>query len=371
MKNTILLIAGILLGYVVPSKSQFVVTPFRVQYVTNGTFIQARCSYLLDTTRDYVGEQIDTSGKKIRNVGLATVTTGGGTAINSAQIQSSIVQPVVNATLYRIIDVTGASASRIAELRDIPVSIYPPSASLVPSGIPAYKTTLSKGVFSLTAERKFGEWFLLEEFRYGVWQQARWMPIGGKATVILGQRYIGTGEPPTWRVSKWKIGNAVPMPPTPANFSFTPSEAYVAPLSTFAAADEQSVIITTNIVDKYYDNTNGLFYAWAWQRSFKALLFEDADEPTGPWTERAYWSCYNIDQLIVAAFNGALQKRYVRARLVDDCGQGTFVPSEDIMLGENIQIPTSSGPKAVARLVSPRMRLSPGVTLYLAMHPHK
>jgi hypothetical protein len=351
------------------ANAQFVVTPISVQYVTNGAYVQARCSYVLPPERTYVGEQVDASGRRIRIVGLAQLTTGGGTVTHHFQVQSSVVQPVTALTLYRIVDVTGASASRVAELRDIPCSIYPPGETLGPVGVPAYKTTTSKGVFSLTAERKFGEWFLLEEFRGGLWSPARWVPIGGKSSFVLGQRYIGTNPPPPWRVSTWKTGAAPSptLPPLPPGFVPTEPLPPVPAPQVFAPSSSPLTATETNIVDWYHDKTNGLFYAWAWQRARHEIVFEDADTPQGPWTERASWGCYGADQLMVAVFNGSMEKRFVRARLVP-CAAGFTVASSDLFSGENILAPTRSGLKAIIRLIAPNMRLAPGWTLYTAAH---
>lgn len=365
----LLLLLLFLAASVTAGRAQFVVTPLRVDYVTNGAFISARCAYFLPPERTYIGEQVDASGRRIRTVGLAQLTTGGGTVTHSIQLQQSIVQPASALTLYRIVDVTGASSSRIAELRDIPLSIYPPSPTLGPAGLPAYKTTTKSGVLTLTAERRFGEWFLLEEFRSGAWLPARWVPLGGKSTFAIGQRFVGTNLPPTWRVSTWRPG--VYTPPLPPGFSAVPVEQP-------ASAEPQPPAFTpsaspippgeTTITDWYHDRTNGLFFAWSWQQPNHHLVFEDSQDVTGPWTERAFWSCSAQSLLIIANFNGAMEHRFVRARNIP-CAAAPSLSSTDAAFGVNVVIPTKSGPKAVIQLHSSRMRLQPGWTLYTAAHP--
>lgn len=351
--------------------AQFVVTPSTVTYVTNGAFTTARCTYFLPADRTYIGEQVDAYGRRIRTVGLATIATGGGTVTHSIQVQSSIVQPVASLTLYRIVDATGASAGRIADLRDIPFSIYLPSPTLGPSGVPNYKTSLAKGVLTLTAERRFGEWFFLEEWRAGTWLPARWVPIGGKASFVLAQRFVGTNPAPAWRVSTLRPGvqTAASAPPLPPGFTAgTPQGPAPETLAVWSPSASHVVAVETNIVDSYHDRSNGLFFAWAQQPPGHDIVFEDAAEVSGPWTERAFWPCSGSSLLIVATVSGVMERRYVRARLLH-CNAPPALAATDAAYGENVLIPSARGPQAVIRLHASRMRLSPGWALYTAAHP--
>jgi hypothetical protein len=201
-----------------------------------------------------------------------------------------------------------------------------------------------------------------------VWAPARWVPVGAKASFVLGQRFIGANPPPAWRVTTWQSGAASTVPPPPPGAQLgNPSSLPPAP-SAFAPSSAPVLTTETNIVDWYLDAAGGLFYAWAWQQPGNHLVFEDADNPAGPWTERAFWSCSDQSLLFVANFNGSMKQRYVRARNVP-CSAVPSLAATDARMGVNIIIPTRSGPKAVIQVMSSAMRLSPGWTLYTAAHP--
>lgn len=340
MTRLLLLLVLCLAASVHVARAQFVATPIRVTYQTNGDHVAAVCTYYLHPDRTYIGEQVDLTGRRLRTVGLAQLTTGGGTVTHHWQIQSSTVQPPASVQLFRVVDATGASASRIAELRDIPLSLYPPPPTLVPTGTPIYKTTLSSGVFRLTAERKFGEWFLLEEWRNRVWSPARWMPLGGKSSVVLGQRYVGTGDLPAWRVTTWKAGPAHITPPLPPGF--TPPAASATPEppaeagTRFApsSAPQPVGIMCCPAIWPPEPPYPASITATGTQATNTILIMEAATNPAGPWTHVATLGCWDQTQDWLAVAPANTPYKFIRGRHVPCTPTSGFAPaSADLRLG--------------------------------------